>query len=565
MANAIFAQTVQWADFYTTNTDYDEAYAVTAGGDARIYVAGYTATTKAMLISYLAGGTRNWVKTYAPANSPYLDRYNVVNTFGSGTSIHIYAAGTHEANTTNSYDAIISKYDQSGNLISPFPVLWNRSGGGDDKATLIALDASENIYICGTSSQNGGDIIIVKYNSSGVKQWETSYNSSGIQNDVPTFMKLSGSYLYISGITTVSSPNTVAFVKKVDISNGSVVWTYPFDNNSTDADNLYALDVLTLQTGKYIYAVGSTKNSTLDAVLLKIDDTGSLLCHDYYDGPNALSDEFYSIATQAPTNGPEIYVTGGSQTSSSCATGWDYTTIRYNDCATRSWVKSYPGHNPTCGCPAVTTKAKMILISPYSGKIFVTGDTYCYVNGMDESTVRYTPSNGTQEWADTYDRGFVNNVANQTADKFPMAIGATNNCGSEAVYITGWSQESSSSGKDATTYQYDVSCCPGCGGPSGGRYMTPNEPTRTEKEISVAGLYPNPFSQSATFKFAGETIYPNSSLIVYDMFGKEMKRIENINTNEVQINRDEMKSGIYYYRCIQGENVLSSGKFIITN
>ncbi|MBI3500774.1 MAG: T9SS type A sorting domain-containing protein [Bacteroidetes bacterium] len=60
-----------------------------------------------------------------------------------------------------------------------------------------------------------------------------------------------------------------------------------------------------------------------------------------------------------------------------------------------------------------------------------------------------------------------------------------------------------------------------------------------------------------------ETIYYNSSFIVYDMFGREVKRIDNINTNEIQINRVDMKSGIYYYRYMQGEDLISSDKFVI--
>ena len=58
-------------------------------------------------------------------------------------------------------------------------------------------------------------------------------------------------------------------------------------------------------------------------------------------------------------------------------------------------------------------------------------------------------------------------------------------------------------------------------------------------------IFPNPFFYSATLQ--AQKPLQSATLIIYDMLGKEIKRMENLNGTEITIQRDKMKSGMYFY------------------
>jgi hypothetical protein len=78
--------------------------------------------------------------------------------------------------------------------------------------------------------------------------------------------------------------------------------------------------------------------------------------------------------------------------------------------------------------------------------------------------------------------------------------------------------------------------------------------------ISIA-VYPNPFSASTTFEISGNINEP-LEFRLYDQLGREVKRLESITSSRFGLQRDDLASGMYYYR-IQGEKLRASGKVII--
>jgi hypothetical protein len=74
-------------------------------------------------------------------------------------------------------------------------------------------------------------------------------------------------------------------------------------------------------------------------------------------------------------------------------------------------------------------------------------------------------------------------------------------------------------------------------------------------------IMPNPFSDKTTLRFDNPT---NSvfQLELIDMSGKVINTFYNIRQNEVQISRENMASGVYFYRLFNGEKV-NIGKLII--
>lgn len=75
-------------------------------------------------------------------------------------------------------------------------------------------------------------------------------------------------------------------------------------------------------------------------------------------------------------------------------------------------------------------------------------------------------------------------------------------------------------------------------------------------------LFPNPITNSATFKFGIEL--DEASIIIYNVFGQEMKREEIFNEENKIINCEKLNEGCYIYNIINKNGaVISKGKFIL--
>ena len=85
----------------------------------------------------------------------------------------------------------------------------------------------------------------------------------------------------------------------------------------------------------------------------------------------------------------------------------------------------------------------------------------------------------------------------------------------------------------------------------------------TQKNIDLK-IYPNPFSTSATLKInSGFTLTGNEELIIYDLYGKEVRRIVNIKSREVKIERKFLPGGMYFYTLNSFNGILGRGKLLI--
>ena len=85
------------------------------------------------------------------------------------------------------------------------------------------------------------------------------------------------------------------------------------------------------------------------------------------------------------------------------------------------------------------------------------------------------------------------------------------------------------------------------------------------QEVSNNGcyinLYPNPFITSATLQLSKPLQY--ATLIFYDILGKEIKRMQNLSGKEITLQRDGMKSGMYFYSLTDRAGVIGQGKMVV--
>jgi len=108
-------------------------------------------------------------------------------------------------NGSNNYDILVAKYNSSGVL--QWIQQYNGAGNGDDMALGLYIDASGNVYITGTvTTATNVDAITIKYNSSGTQQWLTTYNGTGSAFDSGTDLTTDASgNVYITG-TVIMQP-----------------------------------------------------------------------------------------------------------------------------------------------------------------------------------------------------------------------------------------------------------------------------------------------------------------------------------------------------------------------
>ena len=138
------------------------------------------------MVKYNSSGTKQWTKQLG---TPSTDTANGVATDSSG---NIYVTGTTywelDGNTSaGKADLFVVKYNSSGTH------QWTNQLGTDryDEARGVATDSSGNVYVTGYTeggldgNTNAGkaDLFVVKYNSSGTKQWTKQLGSSSHNYD----------------------------------------------------------------------------------------------------------------------------------------------------------------------------------------------------------------------------------------------------------------------------------------------------------------------------------------------------------------------------------------------
>jgi uncharacterized delta-60 repeat protein len=257
---------------------------------------------------------------------------------------------------------------------------YNGPGNGIDIAFSVVVDDLGNVYVAGNSpgDTSANDITTIKYNSSGQQQWVQRYNGPGNSDD------------------------------------------------GTNGTNAIAVD-----SSENVYVAGwSAGTENTDYVVIKYNSNGDQQWAQRYNGPGNDYDAPYGIALDSSGN---VYVTG---TSTGDGTGFDYTTIKYNNDGVQQWAQSYNGSGNAYD-------AAQALAVDDSGNVFVAGVSTAQ-NGLGDCvTIKYD-TDGNQQWVKVYD-----GPANGTDYGNSVAVDD-----SENVYVTG-SSTGSTTDRDYLTLKYD--------------------------------------------------------------------------------------------------------------
>ena len=346
-----------------------------------------------------------WVRRYNGSGN-MTDHSDGIVTDSSG---NVYVLG-NVWTSSHDHDIITRKYSASGTLV--WQDMFTLSGIDYSKA--LTIDQFGNVYALGYSaSSNGNCICIIKYNSSGIRQWVQSSATllnSAIASDI--IVDPAGNvYVLGSGYYHITSFNILTLKYN---SSGILQWIAVFGSGAMGNENgkKIALD----KTGNIIVAGYTTNRSgNEDYITVKYNSSGVIQWSKKYNGPGNGNDVINDAAIDTSGN---IIVTGSSYGGS---TDRDFATVMYNSSGVMQWVQRY-------NSPANGIDQAYAMVLDNSGNSYVTGMSSGNGNQTDIATIKYD-NLGNQIWVSRY-----NGSANSDDVGNCITIDAQSN-----IYIGGYS------------------------------------------------------------------------------------------------------------------------------
>ena len=354
-------------------------------------------------------------------------------TVDSSGNIYVtgYTSGGLDNNTNSgNTDIFLVKYNSSG------VKQWTKQLGTStsDAGTGVTVDSSGNIYVTGSTkggldgnSNTAGsswDFFLVKYNSSGVKQWTEQYGNvaaevlgvGGYYTDFGQGVTVDSSdNIYVTGTTNYGG-NDIFLVKFYD--NGTKQWTQQLGTSSDD--NETTAEGVTVDSSDNIYVLGNTSggldNNTNSGGVTNSDKWDFFLVKFYDNGTKQWTQQLGTSSTDygnavAVDSSDNIYVTGttnGGLDNNTHFGANDIFLVKYNSSGEKQWTQQlggffigdssgtivYAGNDDGTG---VTVDS--------SNNIYVTGSTSKVIDGSNTSyggvdifLVKYN-SSGVKQWA----------------------------------------------------------------------------------------------------------------------------------------------------------------------
>jgi hypothetical protein len=242
---------------------------VAVDSSANVYVVGLTNNWGAgdfdlLLVKYDSSGVQQWNRTWGGSNEE----------IGWGVAVdssdNVYVSGWTYSFGAGNMDMVLVKYDSSG------VQQWNRTWGGsnEDGGLGVAADSSDNVYLAGRAKSFGAgnsDMVLVKYDSSGVQQWNHTWGGSN--NDRVWGVAVDSSdNAYLTGRTySFGAGDSDLVLVKYD-SSGVQQWNHTWGGSSLDRGTAVAFD-----SSDNVYASGYTNSfgaGSEDMVLVKYDSSG---------------------------------------------------------------------------------------------------------------------------------------------------------------------------------------------------------------------------------------------------------------------------------------------------
>jgi len=421
-----------WVRRYSgPNYSDDWVNAIAVDDSNNVYVTGdsYVGSNSSdyVTIKYYPNGDTAWLRRY---NGLGCDYDNAV-AIAVDDSEYVYVTGTSVQNGVYpyNYDYVTIKYLPNGDTV--WIRKYNGRGNSEDRASAIAIDGINNVYVTGFSydSAMSYDYVTIKYYPNGDTAWVRRYNGPIEFWDKAHAIAIDGcGNAYVTGGSYGSGTSNDYATIKYD-PNGNTVWVRRYNGSGNNWDEAL---VIAIDDFNNVFVTGSSVGSTTsyDYTTIEYDSSGNQLWVSRYNGHGNSTDEALAMAIDGSGN---VYVTGITWSDSSY---FDYATIKYHPNGDTAWVRIYSG--PVNESDVATA----IAVDSYKN-VYVTGYTVGNGTSCDYTTIKYYP-NGDSSWVRRY-----NGPANSYDFAYTMALSRLNH-----IYIAGGSQGISTGTYDFATINY---------------------------------------------------------------------------------------------------------------
>ncbi len=464
------------------------------------------------LVKTNVNGDILWTKTYQTSLDGSASSVQQTNDGG-----YILIGGLADS-ITDTINVFLIKTDVNGGL------LWAKRYGGNNVkhgyGYSVKQTSDGGYIIVGYTNSFGvgdNDVYLIKINSTGGLLWSKTFGGTGDDRGYSVQQTSDGGFI-IAGCTKSFGAGLYDVYLIKTNSSGTLMWSKTYGG----VQNEYGYSVQQTTDGGYII-VGNTTSFTAgnrDVYLLKTDANGNLLWTKSFGG----TDDDYASLVQQTTDGG--YVFTGS-TKSFGGGYYDAYLIKTNSSGVLLWSKAYGGTGIDNGCSVQQTT---------DGGYVVAGFTHSFATSSEEFYLIKTDANG-------------NSGCHQSN---PSTIqGSTST-------IVGTAATQVSSGCVVTS----ISIVTGTGGSAKNAcYYGLNE---KEDQVLYIHVSPNPFTTQATLTIQGIKNDNYKTLSVYNLLGQEVQNIFVGSATSITINRNNMPSGMYFYKlCDDNKTVLGMGKMMV--
>lgn len=518
-----------WGTYYG-DIGEDSGFSTTTDSSGNVFLGGWTSSTTtiatvgahqttlaggndAFLVKFDNNGVRLWSTYYGGNNDETTwscvtdDDGNIFLAGQTLSTTNIATPGAHQVTFGGgaNNDCFLVKFNGDG--IRQWGTYYG--GSGMDDHSSCSTDSDGNVFVAGRTSSTtaiatvgahqttllgGNDAYLVKFNSSGVRQWGTYYGGSnadfglGCATDSNGNVFLSGRSHSTTGIATAGAHQvthggggTDAFLAKFD-STGVRQWGTYYGGTGDDRGRLCATD----NNGNVFlsgFAASTNAIATAgahqvthgggvrDAFLVKFDDNGTRQWGTYYGGSGE-DDANFSCITDDSGN---VFITGVTSSLNAIATDCSYQTthgggtndaflVKFDVNGTRQWGTYYGGSGNESGAICATDN---------NGNVYISGSTSSVTALGSTGSHQETHGGGTSDgFLVKFEEGMVlsltSSVTDVTCNGESDGVATITPSGGVSSYSYSWDAntgsqtDSSATGLSAGTYTVIVTDESGC-------------------------------------------------------------------------------------------------------
>ena len=330
----------QWtARYHTPGSNGDNVSSILVDNSGNVYVTGFVSYGGSngvqITIKYNSAGAEQWIRQFGePVSSPAAP--GGIKSIATDASGNIYIGGTRKTIPTDNGGMSLIKYNSNGDSVWTKRYKGTQFLQGLGSAVSCIKVEGDFVYVTGKTFDMNPDrtyVTTIKFDLSGVQQWikhDSLFNGS--DNVIAMDIDASGNVIIACDFTY-----DILTVKYN--SSGARQWRKTYVGiGSTRYDRVSGMAV---DPQENIYLTGTSYRTIgeEDFLTLKYDAAGNLLWESFYNGNRNIGDYSKGIAVDASGN---VYVTGLTYET---PFNENYMTLKYNSAGAEQWRKNYDGGN----------------------------------------------------------------------------------------------------------------------------------------------------------------------------------------------------------------------------